>query len=836
MAIYKEDLVNIDLENGNIFRSFLTHTIGSGDNSANRFGVKVYRAGVAEDLSGCSCQAIFMNNAGVNIALTSYGTVSGNVAYVTLPQACYNVEGQFCLAIKLVNSGVTVTSRIVDGVVCNTGTTGSVAPTSSVPTYQEVLAVYDAAIAAVDDVNDLKSAIDDISTIGKQLFDVDHADTKHIIPSNGAAAASTNGTSVIIPISPSANDNYVTVHRSIITSRFMVATFTTYPNIGTSVSDVVTNDSAASITIGIDTTIKYLMVYCHLATQDTTVTVAQELAGLMVEYGSSYTGYEEFKKIVVIPDDYITSSMFADDVPEYIEDILEEENVIDFVDGNMQTSKTSTSVTLTWTEGSYYSLTTGELTTLSGRAYSQKTACKAGDVLEIKNNKGQLLFWDNKGAFLSYVATDYPGYVLKAAPTNAAYFALNNSDSSIRATVAINNSAVSDLIEAVYDAPAKLLYDSSHFTNSKYASTSNGTLSDITSTWYCGIALPCKALHKYRTESQTQVVFYNSSMTFISALLPKNSASYTGTQVEMDFTTPANCAYMCINTYNAHEKVFDMEPYTVVGDVVNPHKLNGLKILAFGDSITGNYGFGDNISYFVENGTGAKTYNAGFGGCRMEKISETGSAAEIAALTNPFAMCELVDQLALPNTDPDKWAAQDTAAAAFIESPRFNRIITLRLDILKTIDLENIDIVTIAYGTNEAGYPQDNPENPYDKYTYAGATRYSIEKLLEINPKLHIVLLTPIYRHSFSSGSGDSDSYVNSDTGLSLLDNINTLKSVGLEYKVPVIDMYHDLGINKENYETYFGDEDEPDDGTHVNSYGRATYWNRLSGELNRLF
>ena len=153
MAIYKEDLVNIDLENGNIFRSFLTHTIGSGDNSANRFGVKVYRAGVAEDLSGCSCQAIFMNNAGVNIALTSYGTVSGNVAYVTLPQACYNVEGQFCLAIKLVKSGVTVTSRIVDGVVCNTGTTGSVAPTTSVPTYQEILAQYAAMVAATAAAN-----------------------------------------------------------------------------------------------------------------------------------------------------------------------------------------------------------------------------------------------------------------------------------------------------------------------------------------------------------------------------------------------------------------------------------------------------------------------------------------------------------------------------------------------------------------------------------------------------------------------------------------------------------------------------------------------------------
>ena len=153
MAIYKSDIVDINLETGSIHRSFLNHTIGSGDNSANRFGVRTFRDGVPADLSGASCQAVFMNAAGVNISLTSYGAVSGNEAYVTLPQACYNVEGQFCLAIKLVKDGVTGTMRIVDGVVSNTGTDGAVAPTSSVPTYQEILSTYDAMTAATAAAN-----------------------------------------------------------------------------------------------------------------------------------------------------------------------------------------------------------------------------------------------------------------------------------------------------------------------------------------------------------------------------------------------------------------------------------------------------------------------------------------------------------------------------------------------------------------------------------------------------------------------------------------------------------------------------------------------------------
>lgn len=143
MAVFKNDIVNINLETGNIFRSFLNHSIGFKDGDADRFGIRAFRDGEPVDLTGASCQAVFMAPNGVNIALTSYGTVSGNVAYVTLPQACYDVEGQFCLAIKLISNGVTSTVRIVDGVVERTGASGAVAPTGSVPTYQEVLSVYE---------------------------------------------------------------------------------------------------------------------------------------------------------------------------------------------------------------------------------------------------------------------------------------------------------------------------------------------------------------------------------------------------------------------------------------------------------------------------------------------------------------------------------------------------------------------------------------------------------------------------------------------------------------------------------------------------------------------
>jgi tetratricopeptide (TPR) repeat protein len=64
----------------------------------------VFRDGEPVDLTGVSVQGVFMPPQGDPIAITSGNIVSGNEAEVVLPQACYNYDGQFCLAIKLVDS------------------------------------------------------------------------------------------------------------------------------------------------------------------------------------------------------------------------------------------------------------------------------------------------------------------------------------------------------------------------------------------------------------------------------------------------------------------------------------------------------------------------------------------------------------------------------------------------------------------------------------------------------------------------------------------------------------------------------------------------------------
>lgn len=155
MAIYKEDIVDIELQTGTIHRSFLNHTIGTGDDMANRFGVRLFRNGEPVSVETCVVGGIFIAPSGVKYAIneTSYqGSTgkSGNVAWIQLPEICYAAEGNFSLAVKLSGGGISGTMRIVDGQVSNTGEAGAVVPTSTIPTTQEIIEAFEEAMAVID--------------------------------------------------------------------------------------------------------------------------------------------------------------------------------------------------------------------------------------------------------------------------------------------------------------------------------------------------------------------------------------------------------------------------------------------------------------------------------------------------------------------------------------------------------------------------------------------------------------------------------------------------------------------------------------------------------------
>lgn len=158
MAVYHEDIVDIDLNGASLFRSFASNPIGLGDINGHRYGVHVLRNDTVVNLTGVSCVGYFIRSGHAD-TVTINGTVNaGNgIAYVTLSQACYAYEGAFSLVIKLVGGGVTGTMRIVDGMVVKTTTGNIIDPGHVVPTLTELLAQIDQMRIATDAANNAAS-------------------------------------------------------------------------------------------------------------------------------------------------------------------------------------------------------------------------------------------------------------------------------------------------------------------------------------------------------------------------------------------------------------------------------------------------------------------------------------------------------------------------------------------------------------------------------------------------------------------------------------------------------------------------------------------------------
>lgn len=158
MAIYREDYVDVELTSGGIFRSFLNHSVGEGDKLANRFGVRVFRNGEPVQLMDTTCTGYFIRNDGGTVVVS--GQVTENRAFVTLNEACYAIEGQFALAIKLSGGSAVGTMRIVDGVVANTTTGTVIDPGTVVPSIEDLIDAIEAAVASIPlDYSALNAAV-----------------------------------------------------------------------------------------------------------------------------------------------------------------------------------------------------------------------------------------------------------------------------------------------------------------------------------------------------------------------------------------------------------------------------------------------------------------------------------------------------------------------------------------------------------------------------------------------------------------------------------------------------------------------------------------------------
>ncbi len=252
------------------------------------------------------------------------------------------------------------------------------------------------------------------------------------------------------------------------------------------------------------------------------------------------------------------------------------------------------------------------------------------------------------------------------------------------------------------------------------------------------------------------------------------------------------------------------------------YRLDGKVIVNFGDSIFGNYRSPTDISSFLSNHTLATVYNMGFGGCRMSTNANESYDA--------FGMYRLAD--AIVSGD---FSLQDAAIAQEIWKGGKPSYFASSLALLKGIDFNDVDIVTIAYGTNDftAGKTIENAADATDVSTFADALRYSIELLQTAYPHLRIVLCTPVYRFQMNEdGSFLCDSQTWEIKGSLLTDFAQKVQDVAGEYGLPCIDNYVGSGISYDNKDICFSGKD----GTHPNELGRQKIAKYMAQELHRLF
>ena len=107
------------------------------DNLGNLVGVKVYNNNVPATLSG-SVVGYCVLSSGVSVAVN--GTLSGNAAYIILPQLAYSFPGIINIIIKLVNGSTVTTLAAICTTVIGIG--------SSIDPGTEIIAQWTAQINA----------------------------------------------------------------------------------------------------------------------------------------------------------------------------------------------------------------------------------------------------------------------------------------------------------------------------------------------------------------------------------------------------------------------------------------------------------------------------------------------------------------------------------------------------------------------------------------------------------------------------------------------------------------------------------------------------------------
>ena len=240
--------------------------------------------------------------------------------------------------------------------------------------------------------------------------------------------------------------------------------------------------------------------------------------------------------------------------------------------------------------------------------------------------------------------------------------------------------------------------------------------------------------------------------------------------------------------------------------------LAGKKILCLGDSIMGNDQVNGVPSYLAEY-SGATVYNGGFGGSCFS-LRTTGSENVCFDLPN-----------ILDAKISGDWSAQEKLAPLVTGS--VFRYFPETVKALKELDFSELDIVTLAYGTND-WTNEEELEYMLEHF------RQSIDKIQLNWPLLRILVITPIWRY-FGSGNKNGDNQTGYGEGYTLREWAKKIEEAAKEKHISVLNAYENMPLSINNASTYFDTNSSTADGldhTHLNEKGNQVYAQIICGKL----
>ncbi len=249
-------------------------------------------------------------------------------------------------------------------------------------------------------------------------------------------------------------------------------------------------------------------------------------------------------------------------------------------------------------------------------------------------------------------------------------------------------------------------------------------------------------------------------------------------------------------------------------------------VVLLGDSIIANTLAGRGVSTYLEENLGEPVLKGGFGGS---------SAAAREQELYPASVQGVISLVSIKEAAIRGDFSVQRAQIAY--GDRYFDIMRKTLDYfseaaeqLARVDFAQVKYLVIEHGTNDynGGIPLDDPQDRLNEGTFGGALRSTIEKLQNAYPDLQIILMTPTWCYIIRE---DTLLYCDeADFGGGYLeDYVELEKKIAAEYGIPVLDNYHDSGINRETAERFL------QDGLHLTNEGQKLVADRLAALIREL-